>query len=200
MPKWMVGASPWLAHVAQENPRYLRRSAATSSAEHINAPVSVYLAAPAEYIPRDFIAELLQRLCEAYLVHENCRMPEPIYKERKHNIKRALGRMPGIVRLVLETTVVLGIITWLAWPVIGHLIRAHYHYHYYYISSTNSVRHWFDRTYTHIYNSLHSTFKTDLDVSCNRFTNYRNNLRFGALALSVHLAKTYWATKGTTTS
>ena len=130
-----------------------------SGAEHIDTPVSVYLAAPAEYMPRDFIAELLQRLCEAYLVHENCQMPEPIYKERKHNLKRALGRMPGIVRLVLKTTVVLGIIIWLAWPVIGPLIKAHYHYHYYYISSTNSVRYWFDRTHTHIYESLHSRLK-----------------------------------------
>ncbi len=137
----------------------LRTFSGRGGAEHINAPISVYLAAPAEYIPRDFIAELLQRLCEAYLLRENCRMPEPIYKERKHNLKRALGRVPGIVRLVLKTTVVLGIITWLAWPVIGHLIRAHYHYHYYYISSTNSIRHWFDRTYTHMYHFFHSKFK-----------------------------------------
>ena len=78
--------------------------------------ISVYVTAPAEYVPRDFIAEVLQHLCEGYLLHENCPMPEPIYSERKHSLKRALGRIPGAIRLALRVTVVAAIIAWMAWP------------------------------------------------------------------------------------
>ena len=137
----------------------LRRLSSPIDAEDIDAPITVYLAAPAEYIPRDFIAELLQRLCETYLVNEYCRMPEPIYKERKHSLRRALGRIPGIIRLIITTVITLAIIAWMAWPVIGHLIRSHYHYHEYYLSTTNTFRHWFDRTYTHAYDAIHNGLK-----------------------------------------
>ena len=138
----------------------LRKLSNPIDAVVIDAPVSVYLAAPAEYIPRDFIAELLQRLCETYLTNEHYRMPDPIYKERKRSLRRALGRIPAVVKFALGTVIALGIIAWMAWPIIGHVIRAHYHYHYYYISTTNSVRYWFDRTYTHVYKSIHNKFKS----------------------------------------
>jgi hypothetical protein len=115
------------------------------SAERINAPISVYLAAPAEYVPRDFIADLFQRLCERYLNYIECPLPRPIYKERPtFKFRHAFGRAFGTLWLTLRTAIALGIITWLVWP----FIKATYPHVY--LSSQNTFTHWYNISYQHI--------------------------------------------------
>lgn len=120
--------------------------------------VSVYVTAPAEYLPRDFIAELLQRLCETYLQLWNYPMPEPIFREHRPNIKRLLGYALGIIRLTFRAAIACAIIAWMAWPVIGHLVKMHYPYHHYYVSILNYSQHEFDHAYAKLYNSIHKSF------------------------------------------
>jgi Cdc6-like AAA superfamily ATPase len=102
----------------------LRKFAGPLTSETFKAPcVAVYLTAPAEYIPRDFIAGLLRELCEAYLQYVNCPLPEPIYKERsKFSFSRVANRMLAIFWLLLRAAIAILIVAWLAWP----FIKAHY--------------------------------------------------------------------------
>lgn len=96
----------------------LKKFSGPLSVDMRSAPcVSVYLTAPAEYVPRDFIAELFRRLCEAYLLYVDCPLPGPIYKERqKFNPWQALRRTVAILWLLIRTGFALALIVWLTWP------------------------------------------------------------------------------------
>ena len=81
--------------------------------------ICVYLQAPAEYVPRDFIAELFQRLCEAYLLYTKSPLPEPIYRERpRFNAGHMARRAISILWLLLRTAIAVAIIVWLTGPFI----------------------------------------------------------------------------------
>lgn len=81
------------------------------------AEISVYLAAPAEYVPRDFLSELFQRLCEAYLKYAGYPLPESIYGEDfKKRWSGIAVRIFGITWLCLRALLILGIISWLILP------------------------------------------------------------------------------------
>lgn len=123
--------------------------------------IHVYVSAPAEYIPRDFIAEVLQRLCEEYLASVRGLFPEPIYNYRsRFSPRRALWRMGGIVGLLLRSIILIAIVVGVIWPVLRVIIHAHYHFHAIYISAFNGLRHWYDGTYYHALKLLHEHIKT----------------------------------------
>jgi hypothetical protein len=106
------------------------------------ACVSVYLTAPAEYVPRDFIAELFQKLCEAYLEYEDCSLPEPIYREHaKVNSRHALRRILAILWLCLRTAIIIALILWIARPITHSLLSANYYRHIY-ISLKMALKRW----------------------------------------------------------
>lgn len=109
----------------------------------INDPgISLYLTAPAEYIPRDFIATLFQRLCEEYLRYEECALPRPIYKE--HSKLSSGHELAGLIRflwLVSRTFIFIGAIAW----VMRTLISTHYHDMY--ETTLTAFSHWYNQTY-----------------------------------------------------
>jgi energy-coupling factor transporter ATP-binding protein EcfA2 len=115
--------------------------------------ISVYLTAPAEYVPRDFIAELFQRLCEECLAHARRPLPDPIYTERPRlTFRRLLRRILGFLWLLLRTVISIGLIIWILKP----YIRTDYH-HMYLITAT-SLRHWYDHVARHVYLYLFKRF------------------------------------------
>ena len=76
--------------------------------------ISVYLTAPAEYVPRDFIAELFQRLCQEYLNYMGFALPDPIYKERrKIRFRSAVTRAFVTVWMLARTAFLALIIIWI---------------------------------------------------------------------------------------
>ena len=114
--------------------------------------ISIYLPAPAEYIPRDFIAALFQQLCEAYLLHEQCELPKPIYKESsKFRSGHLFISIFWFLWLFVRTVILITIIAWIMRSIIST------HYHDMYESVLATFRHWYDQaysTYKSIYKDL----------------------------------------------
>ena len=79
--------------------------------------LSVYVSAPSNYVARDFIAELLQRLCEGYLKY--CRYPtdERLYSagNSKMSIRRASRRILMISWLSLRVIAAITFSAWVLW-------------------------------------------------------------------------------------
>ena len=107
--------------------------------------ISVYLPAPAEYVPKDFLSELFQRICEAYLVFTGQPLPEAIRGERaKPSLRRAAVRGFGIVRFTLRISIMIGLVVLAILP----LIRAGIHY---IPSSISSVDDWYSHDKQYVY-------------------------------------------------
>jgi Cdc6-like AAA superfamily ATPase len=116
--------------------------------------ISLYLTAPAEYVPRDFIASLFQQLCEAYLLHEQCPLPEPIYKERsKSSFRHTFGRFFYFLWLCICAAILIAIIV----LIIRSFISTHYHRMY--ETVLNSFRSWYNQTYHYINRSLYKKLR-----------------------------------------
>lgn len=87
----------------------------------------LYLPAPAEYIPRDFIAAFLQQLCENYLNYVRWALPGPIYKESPNlRSKVSISGFFKFLWLLTRTIVYIAIILW----IIRSLVGTHYNHMY----------------------------------------------------------------------
>jgi hypothetical protein len=81
--------------------------------------ISVYLPAPAEYVPKDFLSELFQRICEAYLVFTNRPLPEAIHREHvRLSLRGAAARGFGIARFSLRISIIIGLVVVALLPII----------------------------------------------------------------------------------
>lgn len=104
--------------------------------------ISLYLTAPAEYIPRDFIAAFFQQLCEAYLIHEQRALPRPIDKEwSKLSSGQARGSVSKFLWLFVRTAIYIAIIAWIMRSLIGT------HYHHIYEATLIDFKHWCSQIY-----------------------------------------------------
>jgi Cdc6-like AAA superfamily ATPase len=104
----------------------LRKFSGPKSIDLRNYPcISVYLTAPAQYIPRDFIAQLLQRLCEEYLDFVQLSLPEPIRERRpRRHLRYVVKRVGRISWLCLRTLLALSLVGFLLYllkPDYSHL-------------------------------------------------------------------------------
>jgi hypothetical protein len=132
----------------------LRKFSGPHRMELLQTPCSVYLTAPAEYVPRDFIAELFQQLCETYLLTAGQALPEPIYKERtKFSLRRLLSRVLSILWLCARAAISIWIVIWIL-----HL-HVHIYYSHIYPSLVVDLRHTYGSASHYIYERLHKPFK-----------------------------------------
>jgi AAA domain len=125
----------------------LRKYTETGRANVRDEPcISVYLTAPAEYVPRDFLAELFQQLCVEYLRYKNCPLPEPMYKERrKPKLRNTFVRMWRILILSLRAAIAIAAIYWLVRPELDT------HYHQICESTFDAFKDWYDHAYRYLY-------------------------------------------------
>lgn len=88
--------------------------------------IRVYVQAPAEYAPRDFIAEVFQHLCEAYLKYSKDSVPDVIgAKPTFSRVRRTARKGLGLCWLAFRALAAIAVVAWLVWP----YARAHYpHY------------------------------------------------------------------------
>lgn len=101
--------------------------------------LSVYVSAPAEYVPRDFIAEVFQQLCEAYLAYRQVFVPDTIKARQALPRARRVARMAwGLSVLLLWVLAPLAVLTWVAWS----FARPHYaHAHTWAVTTWDHERH-----------------------------------------------------------
>ena len=99
----------------------LRKVRASRNAEE--PTISVYVSAPAEYVPRDFIAEVFQGLCQVYLRHQLGYVPDVIHaKRRSTSLRRGARRLLGLCWLLFRALAALALVAWIAWP----FLKTHY--------------------------------------------------------------------------
>jgi energy-coupling factor transporter ATP-binding protein EcfA2 len=98
--------------------------------------ISVYLTAPAEYIPKDFIATLFQRLAEEYLVYANCPLPGEISKERlPFRLRDTFGNLFKALWLILRFALAAALVVWI-WRSFVHI-----HYRDFYLGLRQAFEH-----------------------------------------------------------
>ena len=132
--------------------------------------ISLYLTAPAEYVPRDFIAELLQRLCETYLAYMGLPLPQPIYRERMKLSLRALVRhLVAFMWLFLRTAILVFIIIRIA-----QSFRLT-HYNDMYLATVDTFRHWYHQADHYAYQQ----------IDTHHLRSYWTILRVGILSIVV---------------
>jgi hypothetical protein len=125
-----------------------------SATEYDNFGICLYLAAPAEYMPRDFISALFQQLCEEYLTHEGCALPKPIFGESiRLNPGSVLQRAFKFLRLSVRTVILLSIAGWLVRSFTGS------HYHHMYEITLTAFQHWYDQASRYIDRSVYKKDK-----------------------------------------
>jgi hypothetical protein len=111
--------------------------------------ISVYLSAPAEYDPRDFIAELLQKLCEAYLKGVGLPLPETSYAEQsKFGVARLARYLMSSLWIIMRTVILIALIVWLIRPYIDT------HYHHDYNLGFATLRDWYHHASEYSYKQL----------------------------------------------
>jgi hypothetical protein len=132
----------------------LRKFSGPHRMELLRTPCSVYLTAPAEYVPRDFIAELFQQLCETYLLTAGQALPEPIYKERpKFALRRFSSRVLSILWLCARLAISIWVFIWIL-----HL-HVRIYYSHIYPSLVVDLQHIYGSASHYIYERLHKSFK-----------------------------------------
>ena len=111
--------------------------------------ISVYMNAPAEYVPREFIAEFLQQLCEAYLEYAKYPLPKSLHTERqKLTLQHVLNSAPALSRLVLRAAASIALIFWILKPYFGSDPR------HIYLTAIPGLQHWYGDVTHHIYEFL----------------------------------------------
>ena len=112
-----------------------------------------YLTAPAEYVPRDFIAEFFQQLCEQYLRHEGATVPThlyvPNYGNPKLSLHSAARKLFRLARLSIRSAAAIALLSWLLWPLLRHVptLASHSaeHIKHLYRSALKWIPHLWDR-------------------------------------------------------
>jgi len=96
----------------------LRRFTEPDRPQDMSQPsLPIYVTAPAEYVPRDFIAEVFQHLCKQYLIYCRLPVPQPIYKEKlARNSRKVIRRALAVCWLWGRTIAACAIIALAAWP------------------------------------------------------------------------------------
>ena len=126
----MDGGSIALAGPRGAGKSTLLKKFCSTSEKRGDVGIPVYVTAPAEYVPRDFLAELFQRLCEAYLSEVGQTLPEKFYAA--HGVgKSALRYIQSglqLMWLLLRLAVALALIAFIVRPYIVRFdIKSDYH-------------------------------------------------------------------------
>jgi energy-coupling factor transporter ATP-binding protein EcfA2 len=89
--------------------------------------IAIYVPAPSNYIVRDFIAELFQRLCEAYLSYCDYPVSEELYRIGRSRIakQRLIRKVSRICWLTIRAAIALGILLWVSWFIAAQFVATH---------------------------------------------------------------------------
>ena len=82
--------------------------------------IAIYVPAPSNYVARDFIAELFQRLCEAYLSYCDYPVSEDLYHIAGSRIGRrwAIRRILRISWLAIRAVIAIALLVLVSWPLL----------------------------------------------------------------------------------
>ena len=116
--------------------------------------IFLYLPAPAEYVPRDFIAAFLQQLCETYLDYMGWAPPGPIYRESLSLKSRvSISGFFKFLLLLARTVVAIAIILWITRSFVGT------HYNHIYEAILATFKHWYDEIHQTLYRKAYKNFR-----------------------------------------
>jgi Cdc6-like AAA superfamily ATPase len=84
--------------------------------------IAIYVPAPSSYVARDFIAELFQRLCEAYLSYCDDPAAEDLYRMASSRIGRqqAVRKILRISWLVIRAAIGVTLLILVSWSLVTH--------------------------------------------------------------------------------
>lgn len=104
----------------------LRHFCEVGSQDQGRPGVYVYVPAPAEYIARDFIAELFRGLCQAYLAFCNYSGSDALYAAGRPKgwMRRAIHNLASLSWLSLRTAIAISLVVLASWPLITKVPRA----------------------------------------------------------------------------
>jgi len=85
--------------------------------------ILVYVPAPSEYVARDFIAELFQRLCEAYLEFCNYPRSEALYGlgKTRASLRRTIHKALALAWLSLRVMIAVALVASASWLLIRNI-------------------------------------------------------------------------------
>jgi hypothetical protein len=84
--------------------------------------IAIYVPAPSNYVARDFIAELFQRLCEAYLSYCDYPATEDLYHIVGSRIgrQRTIRNITRISWLAIRAAIAIALLLVVSWPLVTH--------------------------------------------------------------------------------
>jgi len=84
--------------------------------------IAIYMPAPSNYVARDFLAELFQRLCEAYLYYCDYPASEELYRIGTSRIRKRqiISKILRICWLAIRAAIALALIIYVSWLLVAH--------------------------------------------------------------------------------
>jgi hypothetical protein len=102
--------------IAIAGPRGVGKSTLMRSLSTSNRGLSLIVSAPADYAPKEFLAELFQQVCESYLEQNGVYILSPIgHIGRRKGFKQMLRSFIKMLRLIVAS----GLLAFLAWSTVN---------------------------------------------------------------------------------